>query len=133
MDDAIAKKATSEASLLSAKAAVRSAQLDVDFCTIAAPVDGRVSRTEITKGNLVQIGTKLTRVTSLHPIYATWDVDENVSLWYREDVAAGQVHRRPAEDAAEVLRPTQERDELPARRRHRLHRPGDRAPRPAPG
>ena len=40
-----------------AKAAVRDAELNVEYTKISSPIDGRVSRTRITEGNLVQPGT----------------------------------------------------------------------------
>ncbi len=70
----------------SLKAAVETAQLNLDFCYIKSPIEGRVSRENITVGNLVQPSTGndgiLTTVVSIDPIYAYMDVDENTILNY---------------------------------------------------
>jgi RND family efflux transporter MFP subunit len=63
------------------KATVVQRQLDLDFTKVAAPITGRVSRTLVTPGNLVQSGdqnggTLLTTIVSVDPIYAYFDVDD---------------------------------------------------------
>jgi multidrug efflux system membrane fusion protein len=67
-------------------AALRSAQLDLDFTRVVSPIDGRVSRALVTRGNLVSGGqgeaTLLTTVVSVDPIYASFDADEQTFLRY---------------------------------------------------
>ena len=80
---------TAKAALDAARATEKKAKFDRTNCTVRSVVKGagRVSRTEITKGNLVQAGlTLLCKVTSLDPIYAYWDVDEDTSLQYRRKI-----------------------------------------------
>jgi RND family efflux transporter MFP subunit len=76
------------ASIQAARAAVRDAELNLEFTKIASPIDGRVSRTRITKGNLVQPGTNdsvvLTTVVTRNPIYVYFCVDEQALLKYQE-------------------------------------------------
>ncbi len=77
------------ASLEAAKASQRKAEFDLVNCTIRSAIasPGRVSRTEITPGNLVVAGqTVLCKIVSLNPIYAYWDVDEATSLTYRRKI-----------------------------------------------
>jgi len=62
-----------------AEAALRQAEVDVDHAYIKAPISGRISRPEITLGNLVQTGANapvLATVVSDDGIYADFDVDE---------------------------------------------------------
>jgi len=70
----------SQAALKGAQAAVESAKLDLEFTTITAPVKGRVGRAMVTKGNLVTadqtLGTPLTTLVSVDPMYVYFDVDE---------------------------------------------------------
>ena len=77
-----------EASIQTAKAAVRDAELNLEFTRITSPIDGRVSRTRITEGNLVQPGTNdaavLTMVVTKNPIYVYFNVDEEALLKYQE-------------------------------------------------
>lgn len=74
-----------ESALASAEAAVRTAKLNLEFTHIAAPIDGRVSRAEITVGNLVQSvpnAPLLTTVVTYTPVYADFDMDEQTYLGY---------------------------------------------------
>jgi multidrug efflux system membrane fusion protein len=57
---------------------------------VVSPVDGRVSRALVTRGNLVSGGqgnaTLLTTVVSVDPIYASFDADEQTFLRYGDRV-----------------------------------------------
>lgn len=74
-------------------AALRAAQLDLDFTRVVSPIDGRVGRALVTRGNLVSGGqgdaTLLTTVVSLDPIYASFDADERAFLRYGDRVRRG--------------------------------------------
>jgi multidrug efflux system membrane fusion protein len=68
-----------QANLRAAKAALHSAQLNLGYTEVRAPVAGRVGRLEITVGNLVAAGPAapvLTTLVSVSPIYASFDADE---------------------------------------------------------
>ncbi len=83
-----AKQAISKADRLKAEADMEKAQLDLDFCKIAAPISGRISRPQLTEGNLVNAGgsdTPLTTIVSIDPIYVYFNVDERSLLRYRRD------------------------------------------------
>ena len=65
------------ANVSGAQAAVDSAQLNMTFTRVTAPITGVVSRAEITAGNLVTSGqTLLTTVVSVDPIYVSFQGDE---------------------------------------------------------
>ena len=61
--------------------------MNLEFTKITSPIDGRVSRTRITEGNLVQPGTNdaavLTMVVTTNPIYVYFNVDEEALLKYQ--------------------------------------------------
>lgn len=78
--DAAAKAA--EADVAAAKAALDNAQLNLSFTHVVSPIDGRVSKALITKGNLVTTASLLTTVVSDGPIYATFNADEQTFLKY---------------------------------------------------
>jgi multidrug efflux system membrane fusion protein len=71
-------------------AALRAAELDLEFTRVVSPIDGRVSRALVTRGNLVSGGqgeaTLLTTVVSTDPIYASFDADEQTFLRYGDRV-----------------------------------------------
>jgi RND family efflux transporter MFP subunit len=77
------------------EAAVEQAQLNVDFTTVEAPIDGRIGRPIVTQGNLVNgtagSATLLTTIVSIDPMYAYFDVDERTMLRYQEMVREGKV------------------------------------------
>jgi multidrug efflux system membrane fusion protein len=67
------------AAIKSAEAALRQASIDLEHAYVRAPIAGRVSRAELTVGNLVQPGPGaplLTRIVSNETIYADFEVDE---------------------------------------------------------
>ncbi|MDQ0135484.1 multidrug efflux system membrane fusion protein [Neorhizobium galegae] len=69
------------ANLQSAKAALKTAQLNLDYTEIRAPIAGRAGRLEITVGNLVAAGSAsapLTTLVSADPIYASFDAGEEL-------------------------------------------------------
>ena len=76
----------SSAQVAAVEAALRAAELNLEFTRITSPIDGRVGRAIVTQGNLVSSGpgeaTILTTVVSLDPIYATFDADEQAFLQY---------------------------------------------------
>ena len=77
-----------------AEAAVETARLNLGWTAVRSPIAGRVSRAEVTEGNLVQAGppdaTLLTTVVSLDSIYLYFDSDEQTYLRYSgRAVAAG--------------------------------------------
>ncbi|MGH8752669.1 MAG: efflux RND transporter periplasmic adaptor subunit [Burkholderiales bacterium] len=77
-----------EAALRSVEAALQEAKLNVEFTQLRTPIDGRISRTLKTVGNLVNGGnsgeaTLLTTIVSTDPIYVYIDADEQTVLKYR--------------------------------------------------
>ena len=74
------------AQLEAARANLERAQIDLDYATIRSPIDGEVSREQITVGNLVSTGTTLlTNVVAVDPIHVFFDVDERTLLRFREE------------------------------------------------
>jgi multidrug efflux system membrane fusion protein len=81
-----------DAALKAAQAAVQTAQLNLNYTAITAPVGGRVSRAEITAGNLVGDGPTapvLTTVVSVSPVYVEFEIDEQTYLKYLANGASG--------------------------------------------
>ena len=69
------------ANLQSAKAGLRTAQLELGYTEIRAPIDGRIGRLEVTVGNLVAAGSTsvpLTTLVSIDPIYASFAANEEL-------------------------------------------------------
>lgn len=71
-----------------AEAKVRSAELDLSFAEIKAPISGRISRTLVTAGNWISAGnasgaTLLTTIVSQNPVFLYFDVNENNYIKYK--------------------------------------------------
>ena len=61
-------------------AQAQTARLNLSYTRVTSPIDGRVSKAEITLGNLVDATNILTSVVSLDRIYASFDGDEETYL-----------------------------------------------------
>ncbi|EGY02152.1 efflux transporter, RND family, MFP subunit [Nitrospirillum viridazoti Y2] len=92
LDDRENTARTAAADVKAAEAALEVARLNLSYTRVVAPVDGRVSRAEITVGNIVAAGAAsvpLTTLVSVSPIYASFDVDEQTYLRYIASVKDG--------------------------------------------
>ena len=91
-DSRTSAEANGSAAVRAAEAAVETARLNLGWTAVRSPIAGRVSRAEVTAGNLVQAGpptaTLLTTVVSLDPIYLYFDSDEQTYLRYSGRAAA---------------------------------------------
>jgi multidrug efflux system membrane fusion protein len=85
-DTRTSAEASGDAGVRAAEAAVATARLNLEWTEVRSPISGRVSRAEVTAGNLVQAGppdaTLLTTVVSLDPIYVYFESDEQTYLKY---------------------------------------------------
>jgi len=71
-----------QANLAAASAAYQTARLNLEFTRVVSPIEGRVSKALITRGNLVTQADLLTTVVSDTPIYAAFNADEQTFLKY---------------------------------------------------
>src|SRR5262249_3582117 len=90
------RRTAAHAAVESAKAAIRSAELNVGFTRITAPLTGRISTHQVSVGNLISGGDAaltpaLTTIVSLDPIYFYFDMSEGDYLAYQRATAAGQL------------------------------------------
>ncbi len=78
------------ANIQSAKAALTTAALDLDYTKITAPISGRISNRRIDIGNLIQTGgiQVLTSIVSESPLYFVFDVSESDYLKYQRRILA---------------------------------------------
>lgn len=96
VDRAQAQRDAALAQVEQAKAVVRSAELDLEFTQIKAPINGRIGFVPVEVGDLVGATepTLLARVINDEKVYATYDMEERTILESRK---ANQ-NRRPGED-----------------------------------
>ena len=130
MDTATGSKGATEGELVTARAQLAKAQLDLQFTRVTAPIAGRASRAEITAGNLVVVGADggpiLTTIVSSDPVWVYFDIDEPLAAAPARGGASP--HRSPphAGDHRELADPgaarPRERNRLSPHRADRLHR-----------
>lgn len=78
-----------QAQLVALQAQLTSAQLDLEFTAIRSPINGVISRANITRGNNVLAGQSvLTSIVSNHEMYAYFDIDERTWNSSFSDVTA---------------------------------------------
>ena len=91
-DTALSNKNQAAAQVLANTAAVETAKLNLGFTQVTSPITGRISREQVTVGNLVQAdSTLLTNIVSIDPIYAYFNVDERAVLNYQQMVRQGKL------------------------------------------
>ncbi|HEY6755636.1 MAG TPA: efflux RND transporter periplasmic adaptor subunit [Pseudolabrys sp.] len=83
------------ASVTNNEAAVRQAELDLEFTELRAPINGRIGDRRVSPGNLVTGGTGgnttlLAAIVSTDPIYFEFTFDEASYLRYQRLASAGQ-------------------------------------------
>lgn len=102
-DDAYAALKQAEADVASGKAAVQSAQINLNYTKVTAPISGRIGRSSITPGALVQQGqaSPLTTIQQLDPIYVDLTQSTSELLQLKRDLESG-VLKSAGKDAAKV-------------------------------
>jgi multidrug efflux system membrane fusion protein len=88
-DRAHTDAASQAASVEAAKAAVENAKLQLGFCSISSPLDGRIGRLLVNQGNVVKANdTQLATINQLRPIYVSFTVPEKdlpaIRQWHAE-------------------------------------------------
>ena len=75
VDDALALQRSQAAQVAAAQAQLRIAQINLDYTEIRAPIDGKISRTSVTVGNVVtpSSGT-LASIVSQDPMYVLFPI-----------------------------------------------------------
>jgi multidrug efflux system membrane fusion protein len=88
--------AVAAAQVDAAQAKLDTAKLNLEYCTIESPIDGRAGERLVDPGNVVmgggmQGGTQLLVVQTLNPIYADFTVTENEFGTVRKFMAEGRL------------------------------------------
>lgn len=90
LDKAAGLRGEAEGALMTAKAAVENAKLNLEFTRIVAPISGIASRNDIDVGNLISPNTLLTTVVSNDPMLAYYDIDERTVLRIQQQIREGR-------------------------------------------
>jgi membrane fusion protein, multidrug efflux system len=81
-----------QANIVADQAALDRAKLQLEYCTIRSPIDGRTGQLIVKQGNVVKAtDMELVTINQLHPIYVTFTVPEINLPLIKTRMAAGKV------------------------------------------
>ena len=104
-DNAVSQQAHDEAraAYLQAQASLEQARINVRYTKVLAPIDGRIGRSSVSEGALVNNGQAqpLATIQQLDPIYIDVTQSSTELLRLRKDLAAGRL-QKAGENAAKV-------------------------------
>jgi membrane fusion protein (multidrug efflux system) len=92
-DEADAAYKQANAELLTAKAQLKSAQINLDYSHVSSPISGQISKSSVTVGALVSANqsTALATVTQLDPIYIDLTQSSNELTQLKKAIASGRL------------------------------------------
>lgn len=92
-DTAVATAAQNNAVVQSAKASVETARINLAYTKVSSPISGRIGKSAVTEGALVQSGqsTALATVQQLDPMYVDVTQSSDQFLRLRSELASGKL------------------------------------------
>lgn len=92
-DEADATHKQANAELLTAKAQLKSAQINLDYSHVSSPISGQISKSSVTVGALVSANQTmaLATVTQLDPIYVDLTQSSNELTQLKKAIASGDL------------------------------------------
>jgi RND family efflux transporter MFP subunit len=106
LDRAIGELGETVAGIGSAEAEVERARLDLEYAKVTAPIDGMISRAQLTVGNLIGAASGgeqlLTTIVRLNPIYVYFDVDQRAAQGYRKAAVESRGAAAPPKSVREM-------------------------------
>ena len=102
--NAVAAQKQGEAEVAAARAAVQTAQINLGYASVTAPISGRIGRALVTEGALVGQGeaTPLALIQQIHPMYVNFTQPAADVLKLRQALAQGRLKRAAGADGALV-------------------------------
>lgn len=102
--NAVAAQKQAQAEVAAGKAAVQTAQINLNYASVTAPISGRIGRALVTEGALVGQGeaTPLAIVQQIHPMYVNFTQSASEALALRRAMEQGRLKRAAGADAALV-------------------------------
>lgn len=100
-DDADALWKEAVADVASAKAAVDTARINLEYTTVKSPISGRIGKSSVTEGALVtaQQTTALTTIQQLDPLYVDVSQSSGDLLKLKKALASGQLEKSGPQEA----------------------------------
>ncbi|MDR3105935.1 MAG: multidrug efflux RND transporter periplasmic adaptor subunit AcrA [Yokenella regensburgei] len=104
-DSALADSQQANAAVVAAKAAVETARINLAYTKVTSPISGRIGKSAVTEGALVQNGqsTALATVQQLDPIYVDVTQSSNDFLRLKEELASGKLKQENGKAKVELV------------------------------
>lgn len=104
-DTAVATAQQSNAAVVAAKAAVETARINLAYTKMTSPISGRIGKSAVTEGALVQNGqtTALATVQQLDPIYVDVTQSSNDFLRLKQELANGKLQQENGKAKVELV------------------------------
>jgi len=102
--NAVAAQKQAEAEVAAGRAAVQTAQINLNYASVTAPISGRIGRALVTEGALVGQGeaTPLAVIQQINPMYVNFTQSASEALKLRRDFEQGRLKRAAGRDGAAV-------------------------------
>ena len=100
--NAVAAQKTAEADVATSRANIQTAQINLGYATVTAPISGRIGRALVTEGALVGQGdvTALATIQQINPMYVNFTQSTTDVLRLRKAIASGQFKRAGGDGAS---------------------------------
>ena len=100
--NAVAAQKTAEADVATSRATIQTAQINLGYATVTAPISGRIGRALVTEGALVGQGdvTALATIQQINPMYVNFTQSTTDVLRLRKAIASGQFKRAGGDGAS---------------------------------
>ncbi|MCG7779400.1 multidrug efflux RND transporter periplasmic adaptor subunit AcrA [Lelliottia amnigena] len=104
-DTAQADSQQANAAVVAAKAAVETARINLAYTKVTSPISGRIGKSSVTEGALVQNGqaTALATVQQLDPIYVDVTQSSNDFLRLQKELASGALKQENGKAKVELV------------------------------
>jgi membrane fusion protein (multidrug efflux system) len=104
-DTAQADAQQANAAVVAAKAAVETARINLAYTKVTSPISGRIGKSAVTEGALVQNGqaTALATVQQLDPIYVDVTQSSNDFLRLKQELANGKLKQENGKAKVELV------------------------------
>ncbi|WP_408636971.1 efflux RND transporter periplasmic adaptor subunit [Pseudomonas aestuarii] len=107
LDNAISNFEQSKANIQAAEAEVQSKQIDLDYCTVTAPISGITSKETVSEGSLMVAGdpnaSLLSNITQLDPIYVNFAAPDSDVESVRSGLQSGALVLEGEQMSVEIL------------------------------
>lgn len=115
-DEAFSALNLAKAGVAAAEAQIRTAEINLGYTKVTAPVSGITSQERVSEGSLVGTGpadSLLTRITQIDPVYVNFAMSDAEAAFIRQAIEQGHVKSANGRELAVEVRASQDAGEVP--------------------